>query len=240
MSLITKIEEKLASQPVEDILRQKVDADLGEFALNCVKNASIAETLQGILSTQGGQSAAGGLAGAAIGGLGTALTASKNDDESEEEFKKRRINDSVMGGVAGGAVGAAAPIAATYFNSLNDHLSEKDPSMGQKALSFASNPQTLSAVAGAGGAIAGDNYLADKKIKSLKELLEALPKSSKGLPVNPVTAQVEERFKSLAQSKISPSILKRLGLIGAGGAAGLLAFKGIANQPAFSEPVFQQ
>lgn len=236
MNFIKKVEDKLASQPYTEILRQKVDADLGELALNCVKNASIAETIQNLLSTQGGQSVAAGLGGAALGGIGTALTSSQGADESEQDFKKRRIGDSAMGALAGGAAGAAAPVAASYFKTLNEGLSTPEKSVGEKILSMLSNPQTLATGAGAIGAQAGVNYANDRNIKFLSELTGKV----KGPGTEGVAKALSERLAAATQNKLNPGLVRRLGVPAAGAAVGLGLFKGIANQPAFNDPVFEQ
>jgi hypothetical protein len=87
--------------------------EIEKFAEDKIANAEVGEKILAALSNP---AVSAGIGGALAGG-GTYLSSQRGEDESEEEFKKRQIKDSLVNSLAGAAVGGAAPIA---INAVKD------------------------------------------------------------------------------------------------------------------------
>ena len=162
-----KVEDKLASQPQETVLLQKFDSEIGELALNCLKNASIKENIIGALNnvenfvtkTPAGIAGASGLGGAALGSLIGGQTSSKGEFETDEDYKRRHSNSVLAGALAGGAAGLGAP---SIVSALSNIPGGADEGIIQRLKSLILNPSTVTAGAGAGAGIWGLNKHLDK------------------------------------------------------------------------------
>lgn len=167
-SLIKRVEDKLALQPQETVLLQKFDSEIGELALNCLKNASIKENIVGALNnvenfvtkTPAGIAGASGLGGAALGSLIGGQTSSKGEFETDEDYKRRHSNSVLAGALAGGAAGLGAP---SIVSALSNIPGGPEESLLGQLKSFILNPSTVTAGAGAGAGIWGLN----KHLKNL-------------------------------------------------------------------------
>ena len=121
-SLAQKIEQKIAASSDLELALQEYDAEVGQMAIDCLKNTKIAEAsifetilnkakdiAQRPYANTGALSAITGLGGAAAGGLLSGNLVSKKELESESDFKKRKRDTAIIGALAGGALGAGAP-----------------------------------------------------------------------------------------------------------------------------------
>lgn len=121
-SLAKKIEQKIANSSDLELALQEYDAEVGQMAIDCLKNiktaeASFSEKLlskikdvaQRPYANTTALSAITGLGGIAAGGLLGGNLVSKKELESESDFKKRKRDTAIIGALAGGALGAGAP-----------------------------------------------------------------------------------------------------------------------------------
>ena len=176
--LLAKVNEKLASQPDEEILHQCFDLQVGELALTCVKNADIKDEILGALG-KAKDTASGflqehpsmvpvatGLGGAGLGALVGSQTGSKGEFETDSDYKHRRTNSILTGALAGGVIGTAAPSAAKALSNIADEPADNSV-MGKirAALGSAIQPTTAAAGAGAAGGVAHAQWLKGQAIK---------------------------------------------------------------------------
>ena len=143
-SLAQKIEQKIASSSDLELALQEYDAEVGQMAIDCVKNTKIAEAsifetilnkakdiAQRPYANTGALSAITGLGGAAAGGLLSGNLVSKKELESESDFKKRKRDTAIIGALAGGALGAGAPGLLNVSGTLGSAPAET-PSLGDQ------------------------------------------------------------------------------------------------------------
>ena len=158
--LFKRVDQKLASQPNEKLLLQCFDAQIGDLALTCVKNAGIKDEILNALGKATDTAstafqknpslvpAATGLAGAGLGAAIGSQTGSQGEFETDDDFKSRKRNSMLTGAAAGGVAGLAAPAAVSSVAKMVGAGPDPVPSVWDKIKSFSINP--TSAVAGAG------------------------------------------------------------------------------------------
>jgi len=182
-NVLKKVEQKLANSNEYDLAKQKLDSEMGDLALTCIKNkramsipnnsehnknanidlssikdkivnsaSSLKNTLE---NTPGAKTLGYGLGGMGIGSLlGSYLTSDKSKDETDEEYRKRKMESAVTGGIAGTALGVSAPSA---LNSIKSFInSGNDPESGVSKITDSIkgsiiNPTTATVAAGATG-----------------------------------------------------------------------------------------
>lgn len=182
-NVLKKVEQKLANSNEYDLAKQKLDSEMGDLALTCIKNkramsisnnserdknanidlssikdkivnsaSSLKNTLE---NTPGAKTLGYGLAGTGIGSLlGSYLTSDKSEDETDEQYKRRKMESAVTGGIAGTALGASAPSILNSIKSFSGldkkpqgAISQATGWLGGKAF----NPTTATVAAGATG-----------------------------------------------------------------------------------------
>lgn len=228
-SLFQKVQEKLASQPDEALLMQKYDAEIGDLALNCVKNANAKDTLMALLKNPVAQTAASGLGGAALGGLIGSQTSSRGEFETDEDYEKRKRNSMITGALAGTAMGAATPSIIAGIGRIDDSLSHGN-TWRQTLSKLLINPIT---VTGAAGGIGG-HVLVKRNADKVVELMKNLKKApAGGILEKEILDQVEKIHPERAISNnqylkkiLGQTLIKRKYMIPA---AGVLAALGIGN-----------
>ena len=293
-NVLKKVDQKLAASSEHDLAKQKFDFEMGELALTCVRNKSkislsnnsesnkyanfdLSSIKDKILSsvnsigstvenTPGAKTLGYGLGGAAIGSLlGSNLTADKSETETEEQYKKRKTESAITGGIAGSAIGASSPSVLNAIKSLSGLGEKSQEGVGTKIIDSAVgsviNPTTLAVGAGAAGGGALNKFLSflDKdQIAALAAKIEGNPKQDayfidqinklKGMTpliekikINPVTVP----FRPNMIQKVGPLLNKILAhssrgkmLLAGGAAAGLLGKK-LLDTSAFNESAFE-
>lgn len=182
-SLAQKIEQKIAASSDLELALQEYDAEMGQLAIDCVKNSktaflggepSISEKVlskikdiaQRPYANTGVLSAIMGLGGAAAGGLLSGNLISKKELESESNFRKRKRDTALIGALAGGALGAGTPGILNTVGALGS----EPPSLKERIIeSF--NPVQLGATAtGAAAGVGLRNWNARLKSGPLKDL----------------------------------------------------------------------
>jgi hypothetical protein len=88
--------------------------DIENLAIRKIANQDVAAKIIGALSNPG---VTAGIGATALG-AGSLLSSSQKENETEEEFKSRRMNSAIANAIAGGAIGGAAPIAVDALKSL--------------------------------------------------------------------------------------------------------------------------
>lgn len=134
---------------------------------------------------------ASGLAGATIAGGGMALASSRRPDESDEEFKARRLNAALGGALAGGVVGAAAPTVADLLGGLSGnevapHRSPEDqPNLLDRSVAAGdiATSTPVTSIAGATGAALTAIPIQKKITGGLGDIIDGLPARLKNLRV---------------------------------------------------------
>lgn len=187
-SLAQKIEQKIASSSDLELALQEYDAEVGQMAIDCLKNTKIAKPIfetilnkakdiaQRPYANTGALSAITGLGGAAAGGLLGGNLVSKKELESESDFKKRKRDTAIIGALAGGALGVGTPGLLRVAGGLGSAPVAEDTSLFGDEIS----PLGI-----AGGAILGqgswrygkgwlDKKIAPDLLKQLDEI-ERLP-----------------------------------------------------------------
>lgn len=160
-SLAQKIEQKIASSSDLELALQEHDAEVGQLAIDCLKNTKVAEAslpekilnkvkdiAQRPYANTMALSAITGLGGAAAGGLLGGNLVSKKELESRSDFEKRKRDTALIGALAGGALGAGTPGILNAVGALGS----EPPSLKEKVLESI-NPVQLGATAT--GAAAG-------------------------------------------------------------------------------------
>lgn len=183
-SLAQKIEQKIAASSDLELALQEYDAEVGQMAIDCLKNTKIAESsifetilnkakdiAQRPYANTGALSAITGLGGAAAGGLLSGNLVSKKELESESDFKKRKRDTALIGALAGGALGAGTPGILNTVGALGSEPS----SWGERILESVNplqliTPESSATVAGAAAAIGAKNWSARLKSGPLKDL----------------------------------------------------------------------
>lgn len=159
--MLEKVDAKLASQPDEEILRQKYDAEISELAFKCLKSAGIQEVLMEAAKNPVAQSVATGLGGAALGTALGSQTGSRGEFETEEDYKRRRRNSMIAGALAGTALGAAAPSALSVAKGVAESGSD-GTSWRDKIRNLLINPTTITGAGGAAGGMAVNKVLSGR------------------------------------------------------------------------------
>ena len=190
-NVLKKVEQKLANSNEYDLAKQKLDSEMGDLALTCIKNkramsmsnnserdknanidlssikdkivnsaSSLKNTLE---NTPGAKTLGYGLAGTGIGSLlGSYLTSDKSEDETDEQYKSRKMESAVTGGIAGTALGASAPSVLnsikSFINLRNEPESGVSKSIGWLG-GMAFNPTTATVAAGGVGGGALNKFL---------------------------------------------------------------------------------
>lgn len=190
-NVLKKVEQKLANSNEYDLAKQKLDSEMGDLALTCIKNkramsipnnsehnknanidlssikdkivnsaSSLKNTLE---NTPGAKTLGYGLGGMGIGSLlGSYLTSDKSKDETDEEYRKRKMESAITGGIAGTALGASAPSILNSIKSFSG-LGKKPQSAISKTIGWlggmAFNPTTATVTAGGVGGGALNKFL---------------------------------------------------------------------------------
>ena len=190
-NVLKKVEQKLANSNEYDLAKQKLDSEMGDLALTCIKNkramsmsnnserdknanidlssikdkivnsaSSLKNTLE---NTPGAKTLGYGLAGTGIGSLlGSYLTSDKSEDETDEQYKSRKMESAVTGGIAGTALGVSAPSVLnsikSFINLRNEPESGVSKSIGWLG-GMAFNPTTATVAAGGVGGGALNKFL---------------------------------------------------------------------------------
>ena len=178
-SLAQKIEQKIASSSDLELALQEYDAEMGQLAIDCLKNTKIAEATlsEKVLSkikdiaqrpyaNTGVLSAITGLGGAAAGGLLSGNLISKKELESESNFKKRKRDTALIGALAGGALGAGTPGILNAVGALGS----EPPSLKEKIIESLNPLQLGATVTGAAAGVGARNWNARLKSGPLKDL----------------------------------------------------------------------
>ena len=201
-NVLKKVGEKLASSSEYDLAKQKLDFEMGDLALTCVRNkramsiannsksnkyanidlsaikdkivnsaSSLKNTLE---NTPGAKTLGYGLGGMGIGSLlGSYLTSDKSKDETDEQYRDRKRESAITGGIAGTALGVSAP---SLINMIKGSISsDQGPkknliARGIDTVAGATvTPTTATMGIGATGGIAANkilNYLNSAEISS--------------------------------------------------------------------------
>ena len=191
-SLAQKIEQKSATSSDLDLALQEYDAEMGQLAIDCLKNTKIAEATlsEKVLSkikdiaqrpyaNTGVLSAITGLGGAAAGGLLSGNLISKKELESESNFRKRKRDTALIGALAGGALGAGTPGILNAVGALGS----EPPSLKEKIIESLNPLQLGATVTGAAAGVGARNWntrfksgpLKDLKSISGQQVVEKLP-----------------------------------------------------------------
>ena len=182
-NVLKKVEQKLANSNEYDLAKQKLDSEMGDLALTCIKNkramsisnnskrhknanidlssikdkivnsaSSLKNTLE---NTPGAKTLGYGLAGTGIGSLlGSYLTSDKSEDETDEQYKSRKMESAVTGGIAGTALGVSAPSVLNSIKSFINLRNEPESGVSKITDSIKGsiiNPTTATVAAGATG-----------------------------------------------------------------------------------------
>jgi hypothetical protein len=106
----------------------------------------------------------GGLAGAAIGGGAVGLGTTQGQNETEEQFKNRRLQNALIGALSGGAAGA---VGGGIYDSVSNAPEATQPGVLSKIKSVIGNsinpltnlPAGITMGAGAGAGFGHWKYL---------------------------------------------------------------------------------
>jgi len=182
-NVLKKVEQKLANSNEYDLAKQKLDSEMGDLALTCIKNkramsisnnsehnknanidltsikdkivnsaSSLKNTLE---NTPGAKTLGYGLGGMGIGSLlGSYLTSDKSEDETDEQYKNRKMESAVTGGIAGTALGASAPSVLNTIKSFINSGNQPESGISKITDSVKGsiiNPTTATVAAGAAG-----------------------------------------------------------------------------------------
>jgi hypothetical protein len=193
--IIKKTAEKISNPSDLEKAQMMENMDIEKFAKRAVDNSEIKKY---ILTALGGAAIGGTLTGA-----GTYLTSSPKDHESEEEFKKRRMGDSMVNSVAGMTLGAATPIVAQGINSA--FINPEKSSIGSKIVRGATR-YGLIPTAAAGATIPLQDFWYNKiiapglstqegaimsRIKALRDALPIDDLTNKQLTTSPEIQAIE-------------------------------------------------
>lgn len=178
-SLAQKIEQKIASSSDLELALQEYDAEMGQLAIDCLKNTKIAEAsfsekvlskikdiAQRPYANAGALSAITGLGGAAAGGLLSGNLVSKKELESKSDFEKRKRNTALIGALAGGALGAGTPGILNAVGALGS----EPPSLKERILESINPVQVGATAAGAAAGVGVRNWNARLQSGPLKDL----------------------------------------------------------------------
>lgn len=293
-NVLKKVEQKLANSNEYDLAKQKLDSEMGDLALTCIKNkramsmsnnserdknanidlssikdkivnsaSSLKNTLE---NTPGAKTLGYGLAGTGIGSLlGSYLTSDKSEDETDEQYKRRKMESAVTGGIAGTALGVSAPSVLNSIKSLSD-LGEKPQGAIPKAIGWlggmAFNPTTATVAAGAtgggilnrilskldGGEIAALTGKLEGSAAKDAPFIQAINKLKGKLPlIGPVQVPpIKIPFRPTIAQKLLPTLNKVLAhssrgkmLLAGGGLAALLGKNMLLDPSAFNESAFE-
>jgi len=294
-NVLKKVSQKLAASDEHDLAKQKFDFEMGELALTCVRNKSkislsnssqsskyasfdlslikdkILSSVNSIGSTventPGAKTLGYGLGGTAAGSLlGSYLTADKSETETEEEYKKRKMDSALTGGIAGAALGVSAPSIINNIKSLSG-LGGKPEGAVKKITKYVAdsvvNPTTVTVGGGvaAGGALNKFlSFLNKDEIAALTKKITGDPKNDKffidqisklkGMTpliekLKPVAIPFRRTLTQQLPEKILPMInkvlpqLTRGKLLLAGGALAALAGKKYLDTSFFNEPALK-
>jgi hypothetical protein len=190
-NVLKKVEQKLANSNEYDLAKQKLDSEMGDLALTCIKNkramsisnnsehnknanidltsikdkivnsaSSLKNTLE---NTPGAKTLGHGLGGMGIGSLlGSYLTSDKSEDETDEQYKNRKMESAVTGGIAGTALGASAPSVLNTIKSFINSGNQPESGISKITDSVKGsiiNPTTATVAAGAAGGGALNKFL---------------------------------------------------------------------------------
>lgn len=183
-SLAQKIEQKIASSSDLELALQEYDAEVGQMAIDCLKNTKIAKPIfetilnkakdiaQRPYANTGALSAITGLGGAAAGGLLGGNLVSKKELESESDFKKRKRDTAIIGALAGGALGVGTPGLLRVAGGLGSAPVAEDTSLFGDEIS----PLGIAggAILGQGSWRYGKGWLDKKIAPDLEKLLNAI------------------------------------------------------------------
>lgn len=182
-NVLKKVEQKLANSNEFDLAKQKLDSEMGYLALTCIKNkramsvsnnrernknanvdlssikdkivnsaSSLKNTLE---NTPGAKTLGYGLGGMGIGSLlGSYLTSDKSKDETDEQYKNRKMEAAVTGGIAGTALGVSAPSVLNTIKSFINSGNQPESGVSKITDSIKGsiiNPTTATVAAGATG-----------------------------------------------------------------------------------------
>jgi hypothetical protein len=203
-SILKKVEQKLASSSELDLATQKFDSEMGDLALTCFKNknkinatnnseknklanidlSSIKEKILSSVSSANNtlQNTAGvktlglGLGGMGIGALlGSHLTPDKSENETDEQYKKRKRESSITGGIAGTALGISAP---SVLNSIKSFADTAESTSGSSkitdAINSMINPTTVIGGTGVAAGAVGNAFLNKLKGEEIAALTSKL------------------------------------------------------------------
>lgn len=267
-NVLTRLNQKLANDEI-GLAIQKCDAEAGELALTCIKNKRanpdsadiLGSAKENILkfvdsaknkinSTPGGKMIAAGAGGAALGSLFGNISSSKNEFETDEDFKKRKRQSTMSGLIAGGILGASTPTLLSGLNSVKESVKPGEPTTRESIKNVLVNPTTIGMTGGtaAGYAIEKLKAIADKGLLAKDptpiqhniavgnhSYLNDLPDSIKGSSI----AQKINKFPFI--KKILMGVTKRKFMLPAAGAVALpAAANAIFGGEVFDKPVFEQ
>ncbi len=222
-SLAQKIDQKIAQSSPLDLALQELDAEVGQMAIDCIKNSKkasvktanniasrIAEKVKEIVSRPYENvlpiSAATALGGAGLGALLGQGLVSKDEAESSKDFNQRKKDTAITAALAGGALGGGLP---SILNNLG-LLGSKPPGIVEGAVD-AVKDQTGRAVFIGGGATAGqmaNNWVRRGQAETQLASVQTLKEQAKTL--KELNLQNSPAFRNLQQQAV-PDILLREG-----------------------------
>jgi len=132
---------------------KNANIDLTSIKDKIVNSASsLKNTLE---NTPGAKTLGYGLGGMGIGSLlGSYLTSDKSEDETDEQYKNRKMESAVTGGIAGTALGASAPSVLNTVKSFINSGNQPESGISKITDSIKGsiiNPTTATVAAGAAG-----------------------------------------------------------------------------------------
>ena len=151
-SLLKKAQSRIVNPTSMDRAKTANAMDIERFAVVTLHNKRAADAL-----SMAGMAGLGGL----VAGGGTYASLKKRDDETEKEFKKRKIKEVIVNAGAGAIAGGALPVASDMLSSL---LKEQKTPVVDKAIQNLAIPS-----AGAATMAAVDQVRHNAKLPELEK-----------------------------------------------------------------------
>jgi len=150
-SLLKKAQSRIVNPTSMDRAKTAHAMDIERFAIVTLHNKHAADAL-----SVAGMAGLGGL----VAGGGTYASLNKREDESEKDFKKRKIREALINAGAGAIAGGAIPVAGGMLSPL---LSEERTPIADMALRNLTLP-----LIGATSVAITDQYRHGKKLPELE------------------------------------------------------------------------
>jgi hypothetical protein len=244
--------------------------DLGPVPALAQAPSGIKDKILGFLNSTGGKTLGYGLGGTAAGSLlGSYFTADKSENETEDQYKKRKMDSALTGGIAGAALGVSAPSIIDNIKSLSGLGDKPQEGAVKKTIeSVAGSVINPTAVTVGGGVAAGGalnkflSFLNKDEIAALTTKITGDPKNKndkffidqisklKGMTpliekLKPVEIPFRRTLTQQLPEKMFPILNKVLAqstrgrLLLAGGGLAALAGKKYLDTSFFNEPALK-